>query len=109
MITIRPPEKQNPGAGGLTGAARVNRQCENCFFNSRNFLKYQALCRLIFLQALIGPDFESELSLCLDSTLQELEALEGRRHGGPVHVGVVAQQVMADLARRRIGAERGGP
>ena len=43
--------------------------------------RYQALCRLIFLQSLIAPHFEPGLSLRLDAALQDLEALEERRRG----------------------------
>ena len=43
--------------------------------------RYQALCRFIFLQSLIGPHFEPGLSLRLDAALQDLEALGGRRRG----------------------------
>ena len=62
--------------------------------------QYQVLCRLIFLQFLIGPHFEPGLSLRLDAALQALEALEERRRGGPVRVGGVVRRVMADLTWR---------
>lgn len=90
-------ENKAPGGSGQ-GRRAVNLKCGICYFHSRFSQEYQAACRLIFLQALIGPDFESDLSLCLDGALQDLEALGG----GPVHVGVVVRRVMAALARRRI-------
>jgi hypothetical protein len=98
VITMRPQEKENPGAGGRTGAAGVYRQ--SCCYFSRLSAQYQALCRLIFLQNAMCPTFEPELSLRLDAALQALEAQEGRR-GGPVHVGEVVREVMEDLARRQ--------
>jgi hypothetical protein len=93
-----------PGGVGQ-GRRAANMICENCF-------RYQALCRLIFLQYFIGTDFEPVLSLRLDSALKALEDLEEERRGGPVRVGVVVRGIMEDLALRRIdldylGAEYG--
>jgi hypothetical protein len=97
-------ENKAPGGSGQ-GRRAVNLKCESCSFHSRFSQEYQAACRLILLQALIGPYFEPALSLHLDGALQDLEALGG----GPVQVGVVVHRVMADLARQRNkGAQRGG-
>ena len=71
-----------PGRAGQ--GRRVKLNCESCFFGSRNFQIRQALCRLIFLQALIGPDFEPDLSLRLDAALKDLEDIKARRRGGQV-------------------------
>jgi hypothetical protein len=73
MNSPRIQPKENPGQG-RTGAAKVKWQCETCLFYSRNYLKFQALCRLIFLQSLIGPYFEPELSLAIDRAVIHLEA-----------------------------------
>lgn len=66
------PEMKNPG--GRTGTGEVNRQSD-CNYYSRFFLKYQAFCLLIFLTSLIGPVFESELSLAIDRAVLQVEAL----------------------------------
>jgi hypothetical protein len=89
-------ENKAPGGSGQ-GRRAVNLKCGSCFFYNRFSREYQAACRLILLQALIGPYFEPDLSLRLDGALIDLEALKG----GPVHVGVVVHRVMADLARQR--------
>ena len=83
--------------GGSGQGRRANLKCEICFFYNSFCHEYEVACRLKFLEALIGPDFEPDLSLRLDGALIDLEALRG----GPVHVGVVAHRVMADLARQR--------
>ena len=88
---------KNKAPGGPGQGRRVNLKCGSCFFYNRFSREYQAACRLKFLEALIGPDFEPDLSLRLDGALMDLEALRG----GPVHVGVVVRRVMADLARQR--------
>lgn len=59
---------------GQLGGGEVYLRCNRYFQFSRFFLKYQAICRLIFLQALIGPTFEPDLSLWIDAAVQELEA-----------------------------------
>ncbi len=98
---MSPLEKESPDRR-IGAQARVYGKCEICLFNSRNFQKFQVLSRLIFLQALIGPCFEPELSLAIDRALRNLEALREGNQGGPVHVGVVVEQVIEDLARRRV-------
>lgn len=90
-------KKKAPGGSGQ-GRRVVNLKCGICYFHSRFSQEYQVACRLILLQALIGPYFEPDLSLRLDGALQDLEAIRP----GPVHVGVVVRRVMADLARTRI-------
>jgi hypothetical protein len=60
--------------GGRDRAAGVNEKWNLYIYDSIFFHKYQALCRLIFLQFLIAPDFEPILSLRLDAALYDLEA-----------------------------------
>lgn len=55
---MRPPGKQNPGAGERTGAA-CNRQLD-CFYFNRFSAKFQAFSR-----------FEPELSLVIDKIVLE--------------------------------------
>jgi hypothetical protein len=106
--------KKAPSRAGRGRRAKFN--CESCCFGSRFSQRWQALCRLFFLQALIDrvyPTFERGLSLRLDAALEELEGTEGRRRGGPVPVGLVVGRIMVDLERRRIdpgylGARHGG-
>ena len=90
-------ENKAPGGSGQ-GRRAVNLKCGICYLHSRFSQEYQAACRLILLQAIIGPYFEPDLSLHLDGALQDPEALRG----DPVHVGEVVRRVMVDLARRRI-------
>ena len=97
-------KEKAPGRAGQ-GRRAVDLKCEYCLFNSRFSQWYQAACRLIFLQHLIGPHFEPDLSRRLDTALQDLEALPNfPQGGGPVHISEVVRQVMADLEAKR---ERG--
>jgi hypothetical protein len=93
---MRPSEMNHPGAGRRTGAAG---KCETFLFYNKIFQENQAVSRLTLL--LIGPTFEPELSLHLDAAHIALEEMP---RGGPVHIGVVVKEVMADMARQRGGA-----
>lgn len=104
---MRPLEVKNPGAGGRTGAkVRVNRQFDIDYFN-RFSEKYQSICCLYFLVSMIPADgyFEPDLSLRIDSAVNDLEEMD---RGGPVHVSVVVEKVMEDLARGQIARIKGG-
>ncbi len=94
-------------APGMAGQGRraVNLKCDFCLFNSIFSQWYQAACRLIFLQHLIGLHFEPVLSLRLDTALQDMEALPNfSKVGGPVHISEMLSRVMLELKAKR---ERG--
>ncbi|MDO9533278.1 MAG: hypothetical protein Q7O12_14285 [Deltaproteobacteria bacterium] len=73
---MRPLEVENPGAGRRTGAGcGVNQQFDFSYY-SRFSAKFQASCRLFFLESLIPADgfFEPSLSLGIDRALVDWEA-----------------------------------